>query len=225
MLKTVFNTVFTMTVAVLLAGASVVYAYSDYQELPATSDLIDRSCTEYPAVLTSQEPSCETQVILPLTNLIDQNQPDNSAYMAQFSQLDLAQSFQQTHGNISGAGIELCTGTGDSDTVIISLWDSLPNAGGTKLAEASGMGTAGSWIDVFWTPVIITPATTYYLVFTGNTTLGIYGSESNPYPHGNVYANSGFQPFPNFDFTFRTYYDDQTPIERNTWASVKSLFN
>ena len=75
---------------------------------------------------------------------------------------------------------------------------------------ASGTGTKGNWFDVYWTPISVTPSTTYYLVFTGNSTLAISGDELNPYALGQVYANSGFQSFLDYDYTFRTYYDDST---------------
>ena len=39
--------------------------------------------------------------------IIDQNQANFPVYMAAFSQTGLAQSFQQTHNNIAGAGIRL----------------------------------------------------------------------------------------------------------------------
>jgi hypothetical protein len=44
---------------------------------------------------------------------------------------------------------------------------------------------------VSWASFPITPNTTYYLVFTGNFTLGIAGDVNDPYPSGVVYANSG----------------------------------
>lgn len=141
-----------------------------------------------------------------LADVIDQNQPDGSVYMAAFSQTDLAQSFQtQSAPNITGAGILLQSGIGSVDTVIIELWTTLPNGGGQMLASGSAQGTAGEWVDVFWNGVNIAPNTTYYLHFTGNSTLGIAGSVSNPYPFGQVYANAGFQSFPDFDYAFRTW--------------------
>jgi hypothetical protein len=139
---------------------------------------------------------------------IDQNQPDASVYMAGFSQTDLAQSFQTQQGLLPtvGAGIFLQPGVGGTDNVRISLWTALPNAGGTMLAQGQTMGTQGQWVDIiFDTPVLLTPNTTYYLVFDGNLSLGIAGSTANPYPHGHVFANPGFSPFPNFDYTFRTW--------------------
>lgn len=138
--------------------------------------------------------------------VIDQEQNDASVYMAGFAQTDLAQSFQtQLFDNIAGAGIFLQPGVGTTDNVTIGLWDALPNAGGNLLVSASAQGTQGQWVDVFWDPEPIAADTTYYLVFSGNTTLGIAGSVENPYPFGNVFANPGYQEFPNFDYTFRTY--------------------
>lgn len=144
-------------------------------------------------------------------DMIDQEQNSATAYMAAFAQGDLAQSFQQANSNISGAGIFLQPNIGSTDNVEIQLWDALPNAGGTMLASASAMGTQGQWVDVFWSPVTVVPDTTYYLVFTGNTTLGIAGDISNPYPRGMVFANPGYQPFPDFDYTFHTYYAVPAP--------------
>ncbi len=173
-----------------------------------------------------QEVESTACVPTPLTNQIDQNQPSDPNNMAAFDQTCLAQSFQQTHTNISGAGISLMNSFGSSDTVTIQLWaNGLPNASGTMLTEATAIGTAGQWVDVFWTPVAVVPGTTYYLVFTGNTTLGIKGSNYNPYPHGYVFANPGYYQFPNYDYTFHTYYDDAVSLERNTWANVKASFN
>jgi hypothetical protein len=139
-------------------------------------------------------------------DVIDQDQPSGPVYMAGFSQSDLAQSFVQSSGAISGAGILLQAGVGESDDVRISVWTGLPNAGGTMLAQANAQGTQGEWVDVFWSPVSVTPGVTYYLVFDGNSTLGIAGDTNNPYPNGCVYANPGFQIFPAFDYAFRTYY-------------------
>ncbi len=140
--------------------------------------------------------------------VVDQSQPSGTSHMAAFSQSDLAQSFQQAHNNVSGAGIKLWS-IGTSDTVTISLWDDLPNQSGSILASGSAVGTAGNWVDVFWTPETVVPDTTLYLVFTSaNNTLGIAGDTQDPYSRGQVYANAGYGSFPNFDYTFRTYYED-----------------
>jgi hypothetical protein len=101
--------------------------------------------------------------------------------------------------------------------VTISLYDKLPNNGGSLLAQGSGSGTQGSWFDVFWSPVSVTPDTTYYLVFDGNSSLGIAGDINGGYTRGQVYANGGFGPFPSFDYTFRTYAVAAVP-EPQTYA-------
>jgi hypothetical protein len=159
------------------------------------------------------------------TDSIDQNQPSGPVYMAGFAQTDLAQSFQQTNTNISGAGILLQAGIGSTDNVEIQLWTNLPNAGGTMLATATAQGTQGQWVDVFWSPVSVSTGTTYYLVFTGNTSLGIAGDTNNPYPNGCVYANPGYNIFPAFDYAFRTYYSTGPVATQNTtWGRVKGLY-
>ena len=155
---------------------------------------------------------------------IDQNQPDSSAYIADFSQTCLAQSFQQTNGNIAGAGIFLQHSVGGSDTVTIQLWTNLPTSGGTMLTEAGTTGQAGTWCDVFWEAEEVSPGTTYFLVFTGNTTLGIAGGATNPYPYGCVYANPGYEEFPDYDYAFRTYYQLDFSLECTTWAGLKASF-
>jgi len=157
--------------------------------------------------------------------LIDQDQPSGPVYMAGFAQTDLAQSFMQTNANIAGAGILLQAGVGGTDNVTISLWTLLPNQGGAQmLATASAQGTQGQWVDVYWPWVPVTPMTTYYLVFTGNTTLGIAGDVNNPYPYGCVYANSGYMQFPTFDYAFRTWYEEDTATQDQTWSELKALY-
>ena len=139
------------------------------------------------------------------TPLINQEANVHAVNMANFSQRDLAQSFQQSAPTIAGAGIFLVPDMGRTDTVTISLWNNLPNAAGTMLAQASVAGTAGQWADVFWSPVAIAANTTYYLVFGGNNTLAIAGDTNNGYGLGQVYANTGYQSFANFDYAFRTF--------------------
>ena len=145
--------------------------------------------------------------------VIDQNQPNGPNYMAHFNQIDLAQSFQQAHDNISGAGIFLEPGIGTTDFITISLWDALPDESGNMLTTGSNTGTSGSWVDVFWDPFSVTPNTTLFLVFTSQSNLlGISGDTGNPYLRGQVYANPGFSSYPSFDYTFRTYYDDEMSV-------------
>ena len=157
--------------------------------------------------------------------LIDQNQPNGGVYMAAFAQGCVAQSFQQTNTNICGAGILLQSGVGSSDNVTISVWTLLPDQGGAQMiASGSAIGTAGQWVDVYWSWVPVTPGATYYLDFTGNTTLGIAGDLNNSYPYGCVYANCPYMQFPSYDYAFRTYYEESTATQDQTWSEVKSLY-
>ncbi len=209
--------------AAILATAALEASTTDaHAYLPATATDIEQIPADQP-LLKPVVDQAALPVVLPYADEIDQNQPSGPVYMAAFAQTDLAQSFIQTNGNISGAGILLYSGVGSTDNVNIAVWDGLPNAGGALLAEASATGTAGQWVDVYWDAVEVTPATTYYLVFTGNMTLGVTGDTSNPYPSGCVYANGGFTPYPGYDYAFRTYYDTEASLENTTWAGVKTL--
>jgi hypothetical protein len=141
-----------------------------------------------------------------LADTVDQEDIVQNAYMAAFAQTDLAQSFTPSANNSSGAGVFLYTIEG-SQGITISLWDNLPNQNGNELASAtSGAVGANQWVDVFWNPVAVTPGKTYYLVFTSvNNASGLWGDVDNNYPGGNVFANPGYQSYPDFDYTFREY--------------------
>lgn len=141
--------------------------------------------------------------------VIDQDAPVNNTDMADFGTPDLAQSFQQAADNVAGAGIFIVNFSGaTAGGITISLWDALPNAGGTQLATGTAAGLAGDYVDVFWSPVAVTPDTTYFLVFSSDEpNLGIAGDTANGYSRGEVYAGAGFQPFSDFDYTFRTFQD------------------
>lgn len=149
--------------------------------------------------------------------MIDQSQVLFSTTVANFGQVDLAQSFQQSNDNIAGAGVYVAPDDAPSLMGTISVWDALPNElGAMMLATGSGLITPGGYFDVFWTPVAVSPGVTYYLTFAapgGGYDLG--GASGNVYLLGNEFANAGYVPFPNLDFAFRTYYD---PVpEPMTW--------
>ena len=136
----------------------------------------------------------------------DVEQSHENISMAGFFQPDLAQSFKPHASDCSGAGLLMDVGIGSTEDVTISLYDALPNAGGTMLASGTTTGSPGSYVDVFWTPVPVTPGNTYYLVFTSNLqTMCVAGDTRDPYPDGQVYANAGYASFPAYDYTFRTW--------------------
>lgn len=156
---------------------------------------------------------------------VDQNQPLAGAYMAQFSQGDLAQSFIPSTTAICGAGIGIYNYYDNTGDVTIMLYDKLPNAGGNLLASGTsgfsfGDGIWLTWVDVSWPAVEITPGNTYYLVFTcTNPNPMVGGNTENPYPYGMVYANTGYLQFANYDYTFRTFGDNipiNVPVKN--WA-------
>lgn len=140
--------------------------------------------------------------------VIDQNAPANNALMAFLYQGDIAQSFKQTANNIAGAGFFTSAGF-PAGNITYSLFDTL---GGSLLATASGAAGAGGWVDLFWDPVSIVPETTYYLVVTGTSEMGLQGDILNNYSRGQTYANPGFQEFSSYDYTFRTYSGEHVVV-------------
>lgn len=155
-----------------------------------------------------------------IPNVTDQESSERNAVMATFGQSGLAQSFKQAAGNISGAGIYILGNANTSADVTIELWSKLPNQGGSLLAGGSAPGLSQGWVDVFWTPVTVTPGSTYFLVFSGPPAGELAGSTLNPYPDGQTFANSGFGSYPSFDYTFRTFA--AAVPEPSTWASMMS---
>lgn len=153
-------------------------------------------------------------------NVLDQQQNNAPTPMAGFSQTNLAQSFQTSASNVSGGGVYLVPGDGSGGgTVTFGLWTALPNAAGaTELASGtSAILSAGQFVDAFWAPVAVTPGATYYLTFDSPSSYVVDGDVSNPYPRGNVYANSGYQAFPSYDYTFHTFTATGAP-EPASWA-------
>ncbi len=142
----------------------------------------------------------------PLVPVLEINQSENTSCMANFTQGDLAQQFTAQSTTSCGAGVTfeaLATGN-----LTISLWNNLPNAGGTMLATGTVMVNNSSEGDVYWPSVSLVPGTFYYLVFTTTApeiTTCVAGSTNNPYSGGMLYANTGFGAFSNYDYTFRTH--------------------
>ena len=139
--------------------------------------------------------------------VIDQSQTDNSAATAGFAQTDLAQSFEPADVTSTGAELSLYaddTGPGD---ITISLYDNLPNNGGTLLASGTDPGVpSGGEAVVHWSAVDVIPNTTYYLVFTStNEDMTVGGDDPGTYPRGNTFANPGYESFPTLDYAFETF--------------------
>ncbi len=161
-------------------------------------------------------------------DLIDQDQPSGPDLIITFWAYNLAQSFQQTNDNISGAGLLMWPGYGTTDIITIALWDALPNDGGTELVSASAIATEGEWVDVYWDYYSVTPGTTYYLVFSATIHdedyMAVAGDVNDPYPYGNIFVGPDWGAFPEFDFAFRTYYNETTATENGTVSEIKVLY-
>ena len=143
---------------------------------------------------------------------IDQN--TSNTCMAFISQGDIAQSYKPITGESAGAGFQFEAAPAEGTDLTLSLWDELPNNGGTMLTSGTTVSNGSDvWIDVFWDVVTTVPGTTYYIVVDNGSSADacISGSLDNPYPDGNLYANAGYTPFPDYDYTFRTYSCDEVP--------------
>ncbi len=134
------------------------------------------------------------------SNVVDQADYTNNTLMANFSQGCVSQSFIPSQSNCSGAAvymlgattltIQLCTGPGGSGV----------------LAQGTVSASANAWATVTWSSVSVTPGATYYLTFTGSPDAGVAGDLNNGYANGMVYANSDCSSYPNYDYTFQTFY-------------------
>jgi hypothetical protein len=113
-----------------------------------------------------------------------------------------------------------------TQSVTIGLWTNLPTSGGTLITSGTATASAtGSWVDVFWAPVAITPGATEYLVISGSTSATPYVlgyGDGNPYPFGIAKYNGSILN-PGYDLTFRTYSDtafSSAVPEPSTWAMM-----
>jgi hypothetical protein len=125
------------------------------------------------------------------------------------------QSFEQTRDNIAGAGIFIHPLWTESEgTLRISIYSSYGATPSGLIASAtSGLVDSNSgWVDLFWTPVGVTPGARLYMVVessepylvAGQSNLGAYG------PGNALYGGSTTQ-WDDYDLTFRTYSEVPEP--------------
>lgn len=109
----------------------------------------------------------------------------------------LAQSFTPSAGNVTGAGLELYSGSGAVTPMSVELWTALPGtSNATELAHgtvtvAPFYATNGQWFDATWNAVAVTPGQQYVLVF-GNpypNGFGFMSTSGNAYAGGRAYYN------------------------------------
>ena len=144
--------------------------------------------------------------------LLEINQDFSNTCMANISQGGIAQSYKPLTTESAGAGFQFEGAPSEGTDLIVSLWDELPNNGGMMLTSGVAVANGSDvWIDVFWDVATTVPGTTYYIVVEGSADQCISGSLDNSYPDGNLYANDGYTPYPDYDYTFRTYSCDDVP--------------
>ena len=136
----------------------------------------------------------------------------------------IGQSFQTNANNVSGAGFLLRNIAGnpslasESSNITVHLWTLLPTqAGATLLASGSAIATGtyyGSdvWVDAFWSPATVAPATTYWLtVGSDNPIFQANMRGDDYYPPGFAVLSDGtsetsaYELVDSQDLVFRTY--------------------
>jgi hypothetical protein len=146
----------------------------------------------------------------------------------------IGQSFQTNATNVSGAGFLLRNIAGnpslssESSNITIHLWSLLPTqAGATLLASGSAIATGtyyGSdvWVDAFWNPALVAPATTYWLtvgsdnpIFQANMRGDNYYAPGFAVLSDGTSETSSYQLVDSQDLVFRTY---TTVPEPSTYA-------
>ena len=168
---------------------------------------------------------------------IDQSQPNTSVRQSGVNNLSgKMQSFEPTASNVAGGGFYFSdlfkesTGATIPIDMRIELWNGLPGTG-SQIASAIVELSAIGWLDAFWAPTSVIAGQTYYLaVTTGDVPIGIGGvppggrvepvvtsdGGAAPYANGRPY---NYNPttlvvdnidccFANFDYSFRTYYEE-----------------
>jgi hypothetical protein len=156
-------------------------------------------------------------VTSPSTPVLDINQSVINTCMANFAQTGLAQSFTATSATICGAGISFQEAA--NGMLVINLWTSLPNAGGTMIATGSAMIENSTIGNVYWNSVPLTIGSVYYLELTTTSpaiTACVSGTTVDAYAGGNVFANGGFSAFFTYDYAFRTF--TCAPAANLTWT-------
>lgn len=148
----------------------------------------------------------------------------------------VAQSFRPGAGNVAGAGVRVA-GTGITGTtrVSIGIWSGNPSAtGATKLAggtiDLTNLANGSyDWADVYWAPVAVNPALTYWLVVGGDNGFVGWGYSSNFYANGTLWSGgttetAAYTQFTPGDLAFRTWTDQSfgTVPEPSTWALLAS---
>jgi len=134
---------------------------------------------------------------------IEQNETNTCmAFVAE----GVAQAFQPVETMSAGAGFHFESAPTAGTDLTLALYDALPPDGGVILASGTTVADGSAvWIDVLWEVTAVVPGNTYFLVVLGTADACMSGTTFDSYPGGDLYANAGYQIFPGWDYTFRTY--------------------
>ena len=155
--------------------------------------------------------------------VVDQSQLDVTLDLASFDDIEFAQSFKQSSGNITGARVSIHSDEGSgSGAITIDLYDDLPSNGGTQLATGTDFGVGpGDWASVdFGGQVSVIPNSLLYLVFSStNSSFSLSGSNGNPYSRGRAFLIPDWGMGTTHDYTFETFANSAPAVpEPSTFA-------
>ena len=137
-------------------------------------------------------------------SFLDIDQNEDADCFGMVSDGGMYQSFTAAEFESSGAGIKF-TDPSRGLEVTLSLWDGLSTQGGTMLASQTTHTYGDQWVDVFWDESVdLEIGSEYFIRIEGDDDLSCIRAALNPYPGGQAY--SMFNAFPDYDYTFRTYY-------------------
>jgi len=168
---------------------------------------------------------------------VDQSQEDTTVLRSSLTPgQGLLQSFLPTQGNVAGGGFYFGRVDTATTNVKIAVWNGLPGSGGVEMASSTVNLSATGWLDAFWTPVTVTPGDFYFLFATVATNAvsvapAISSDDGiNSYANGSPYSFNGSSTndlgLGNFDYAFRTYYDDTVapvPLPAAAWLMLSGL--
>lgn len=150
---------------------------------------------------------CEPIVKNPCKNpKLSINQALGTECISAFPNKGIAQSFTATVSGSAGASIKFIAPS-NSFNVTLSLWDSLPSNGGAMLASKTTQTVGHNWVTVYWDQIVnIDSGKIYFLTINGDPGLPcISGSTEDIYHGGNAFSNTGYEPFPDFDYNFKIF--------------------
>jgi hypothetical protein len=149
---------------------------------------------------------------------VDQQQPVFLGNLANISQW-IGQTFRPAYANVSGLGLRVSSGesTPSSGTLQYQLWDQNPSSvGAVQLTTQNSLisfgGYQSTFVDMFFTPIAVTPNATYWFTatITSPSTRWNAGGNVDTYAGGTAYygsssVNGRYFQDAGYDFTFRTY--------------------